>query len=69
MTLKLLRQESQKSVKDVANFLHITVQSVYRYERGEHKLTLEQVLLLAHLYDCTEKEIIEAQLNSCPCVQ
>lgn len=64
MTLKELRQESEKTCAEVAQALGVSVQTVYRYEQGLRRISLEQVLVLAEMYEVSEKEVIEAQLNS-----
>jgi transcriptional regulator with XRE-family HTH domain len=63
-TLKDLRQQSKKTLAEVANVLGVTVRAVLRYEQGAREIDLAQVLQLAELYDCSEREIITAQLNS-----
>lgn len=64
MTLKELRIQAGKTAKDVADKLGVNVQAVYNYERGNREISIKHVLILAELYDCTEREVIEAQLNS-----
>ena len=64
--LRDLRLQSGKSVNEVANALHITKSAVTNYEIGIRRISIEQVLILAELYDCTEREVIEAQINSFP---
>lgn len=63
-TLRELRKQSGKSCAEVAQALGVTPQALYRYERGVREISLEQVLILARLYDVSAEEIIEAQLNS-----
>ena len=64
MTLKELRRQSGKTAKEVADKLGVTERAVYNYESGTREIRLQHVLILAELYDCTEREVIEAQLNS-----
>lgn len=64
MTLKELRIQSGKTVKEVAEALSVSVRAVFNYEYGLRHISLQQVLILAKFFDYTEKEIIEAQLNS-----
>ena len=64
MTLKELRQQSGKTAKEVADKLGVSVRTISHYELGDREIKIEQVLLLAELYDCTEREVIEAQLNA-----
>lgn len=64
MTLKELRQQSGKTAKEVADKLGVSVRTVSHYERGDRQIKIAQVLLLAELYECTEREVIEAQLKS-----
>lgn len=64
-TLRDLREICGKSAIQVANALGVTVRTVNRYEQGSRQISIEQVLILAEFLDCTEREIIIAQLNSC----
>lgn len=64
MTLKELRQQSGKTVKEVSDKLGIQMRTLYCYEQGTRQLGLQQVLILAELYDCAEREVIEAALKS-----
>ena len=68
-TLKRLREEHGKSRREVAAALKIANSTYANYEQGIRRISLEQVLILAKFYNATEKEIIEAQLNSCLCAQ
>ncbi len=65
MTLKELRLQSKKTPAEMANALSVSLQTAYRYEQGTRRISIEQVLILAELYDCTAEEVITAQLNSC----
>ena len=64
MTLRQLREQSKKSRAEVASALGVTVQAVARYETGQRTVSLEQVLILADIFDETADEIIRAQLSS-----
>lgn len=64
-TLRDLRVQSKKTCAEVAQALNVREQTIYRYEKGERRISLEQVLILVELYDATAEEIIQAQLNSC----
>lgn len=64
-TLKSLRLENRKTAAEVAAALGVVSSTYYGYEQGIRRLSLENVLNLAKLYECTVEEIIEAQLNSC----
>ena len=64
-TLKDLREQAGLSVKEVAKLLGVTTQTLYRYEQGTRRISLEQVLRLAEAYDTSTEEVIKAQLNSC----
>ena len=68
-TLKRLREEHGKSRREVAAAFKIAYSTYANYEQGIRRISLEQVLILAKFYNATEKEIIEAQLNSCLCAQ
>lgn len=65
MTLKELRIESGKTQQQIADRLNISRQSVGHYETGLRKISIEQVLVLSQVLECSAEEIIEAQLNSC----
>lgn len=64
-TLKDLRKQSKKTLAEVADVLGVTVRAVLRYENGTRQMSLSQILLLAEFYECPERNIILAQLNSC----
>lgn len=64
-TLRDLRLQNKKTVAEVATALGVTEQAMYRYEQGTRRIALEQVLILAKLYDVSTEEVIEAQLRSC----
>lgn len=62
-TLKDLRKGARKSVGEVAEALGVTDKAIYNYENGSRSINIAQVLILAELYNCTEREVIEAQLK------
>lgn len=64
MTLKELRLQSKKTAAEVATALGMTQSAVYQYENGKRSIALHQVLIVAELYDISEREVIEAQLES-----
>jgi transcriptional regulator with XRE-family HTH domain len=64
-TLKDLRLQSKKTCAEVAQALGIANSSYYSYEQGVRRINIEQVLVLAELFDVSEKEVIQAQINSC----
>lgn len=64
MSLRKLREQNGKSRAEVAAALGVTLSSVSHYENGLRRVSLEQVLMLAKLYDCSAEEVIEAQLES-----
>ena len=64
-TLKSLREENKKSRAEVAATLGVAYQTLAQYENGLRRISLEHILTLSKLYDCTAEEIISAQLNSC----
>lgn len=64
-TLRDLRLEIKKTAAEVAMVLNVTERAYCRYEQGTRRISLEQVLILAKLYEVSAEEIIQAQLNSC----
>ena len=64
-TLKELRLQAKKTCAEVAQALGLTDRAIYNYESGIRQINISQVLILAGLYDVSEKEVIQAQLNSC----
>lgn len=62
-TLKDLRKQAGLSGITVAKKLGVCPTAFYYYERGQRRISIEQVLMLAEMYDCTEREIILAALN------
>lgn len=69
MTLKELRAQSGLTAAKVAEALGVEEQTLFRYEQGTRRIGIEQVLRLSELYECTEEEVIVAQLNSCQSYQ
>ena len=68
-TLRDLRLQSKKTCAEVAQALGVSPQAISNYESGIRHINIEQVLILAELFDTSEKEVILAQLNSCqPCL-
>ncbi len=66
MTLRDLRKQAGLTVAEVAKALGVTNNAVINYECGVRQVDIKKVLILAELYDVTEKEIIDAQLSSIP---
>lgn len=64
-TLRELREQNKNTAAEVAAVLGISERALYYYENGKRRISLEQVLTLAMLYNETVEEIIKAQLNSC----
>ena len=64
MTLRELRKQSKKTAAEVAAVLGVAVRTVFRYEQGIRTVGLEQIIPLSELYDVSEREIIEAQLET-----
>ena len=64
MTLKEIRISAGKTIKETADALNVAVSSCYNYEQGIRQIDIKQVLILAELFDCSEKEIIESAINS-----
>ena len=64
MTLKELRQQSEKTAAEVATALGVERTAITNYENGIRSIGVKQVLILAELYDVSEREIIEAQLKT-----
>lgn len=63
-TLRDLRKASNKTAAEVAAALGVTINAVSNYECGIRRVDIEQVIVLAQLYDVSEREVIEAQLES-----
>ena len=63
-TLRKLREENKKSRAEVAQALGVTPNAVTNYEQGARRISLEQVLILSHLYGVSAEEVIYAQINS-----
>lgn len=64
-TLKDLRVESKKTCAEVAQVLGVTRSAVTNYENGIRCINVYQVKPLAKLFNVTEAEVIDAQINSC----
>lgn len=65
ITLRDLRTQSGLSVNEVCKALSIAKSTYYHYENGIRQISITHVLLLAKVFEISEKEVIQAQLNSC----
>ena len=65
-TLRDLREQNGMTRADVAAALGVTPNAITNYERGNRRLALEHILILAKIYEASAEDIIMAQLNSCP---
>lgn len=63
-SLRDLRKASEKTLAEVARALHVTIQTVCRYENGKRRLNIDQVIPLARLYHVSAEDIIAAQAIS-----
>lgn len=63
-TLRDLRKQNGKTCAEVAQALGVTDRAIYNYEKGIRYINIEQVIILAEMYGITEREVIDAQLNS-----
>ena len=63
-TLRELRLQAGKSCIEVANTLGVAVSTLYNYEQGARQIGLDKIIPLAELLGVSEREVIEAQLNS-----
>lgn len=63
-TLRELRLQAGKSCIEVANKLDVAVSTLYNYEQGARQIGLDKIIPLAELLGVSEREVIEAQLNS-----
>lgn len=63
-TLRDLRLQNKKTCAEAAQALGVANSSYYSYEQGVRRINIEQVLVLAELYDISAEEVIQAQLNS-----
>ncbi len=64
MTLRELRLQNKKTAAQVATALGVKLSTWYNYEQGFRRLNIEQIIPLAELFDVSEREVIEAQIES-----
>lgn len=64
VTLRELRQQNNKTTSEVAAAIGVSERALCHYECGDRRISIEQVLSLAKIYDVSEKDIIHAQLMS-----
>lgn len=63
-TLRDLREQNGMTRADVAAALGVSYQAISNYEAGIRRVSLEHILALAGLYECSAEEVIRAQLSS-----
>lgn len=64
MTLKELRKLSKKTAAEVAAALGVTRTAITNYESGTRSLDIRYIIPLAELYEVSERDVIEAQLEA-----
>ncbi len=64
MTLRELRLQNKKTAAQVATALGVKLSTWYNYEQGFRRLNIERIIPLAELFDVSEREVIEAQIES-----
>lgn len=64
-TLRDLRNQAKMTAEQVATELSIARSTYSNYEQGTRTIDIRLIIPIAKIFDCTEREIIEAQLNSC----
>ena len=61
LSISLLRQARRNShltLQQVANFIGVSESTLWRYENGKIPLTIDKLLQLIRLYDCSITDVI-----------
>lgn len=58
---KAIRKAKDKSLEDVVRLTSISAGHLYRFERGEARLSQDKLIELAHALDCTIDELLERE--------
>lgn len=58
MNLRKMREKAGKSVLDVQKALGVSDAAVYYWESGTTKPTVEKLIKLARLYDCSVDDLL-----------
>lgn len=56
--LKQARRNSHLTLQQVANFIGVSESTLWRYENGKIVLTIDKLLQLIRLYDCSITDVI-----------
>ena len=56
--LKKIREQKQKSQKQIAEILNITQQQYHLYERGKRKLPIDGLIILCNYYNVSSDYIL-----------
>lgn len=56
--LKLVRENAQKTQKEVAEYLRIQPQAYQRYEYGTREIPIHKVHMLAVYYGCNINDLV-----------
>ena len=56
--LKDLREDTEKTQKEIAKVLKTTQQQYWRYETGERELKASQIIILCHYYNVSADYIL-----------
>ncbi len=63
-TLRDLRKASGKTAAEVAEYLKIPRSTYSNYEQGTRTIDIKLIIPIAKFFDCSEQDIITAQINS-----
>ena len=62
--LRELREDHDKSQREIADYLHVTQPQYWRYEKGYRDVPTEFVVRLAEYYDVSTDYILEHKRNN-----
>ena len=63
--IKMLMDEREISAKDLSKVMNVSIQAVYRWQKGETLPTISNMFILGQLFDVDVDDILVARGNTC----
>ena len=63
--IKMLMDEREISAKDLSKVMNVSIQAVYRWQKGETLPTISNMFILGQLFDVDVDDILVARENTC----
>lgn len=63
--IKMFMDKREISAKDLSKVMNVSIQAVYRWQKGETLPTISNMFILGQLFDVDVDDILVARENTC----